>query len=319
MRSSNDFDSELHSDVSPRSCLLELLDEAQRSGDDKQLASVLALLNEPLKEKQAQHRSPGSVQQIQQPDVNDQPKMAWHGVNLAAVDTAKSWWRVLERHKLDSRVLMPGELMLHLVIIKQGWNKSVTLRFILKEADGDDCAAYVDSIIAENMQRVDAPPSPRLIRAQSASRQSTAWSERRRRYGFGRLSVQKSTGASRANSNATDAYAEGLLGDAGNDWQCLTCTFRNIVPDAAVCEVCGADRIGIKPKGMQPAGHTEQTAADDDADQDDNCAHLYVPSLSPCSRTQCIFPSENIQSSFDMQHHLLLRCHLGALMPLRLL
>jgi hypothetical protein len=175
--------------------------------------------------------------------------------------------------------------LLHLVLIRQGWNKSVTLRFILKEADSDECAAHVDNIITENMTRANAPPSPRLMRAQSASGQSSSgelrasppgWGGSRRRFAFGRLSTQKSTGGPLVDSEGatrmehSTAVAEGLLGD-GEIWQCLTCTFRNIVPEAAVCEVCGADRGGGKPNERQGPGHLEQTA-DDDADQDDNCA-----------------------------------------------
>ena len=256
-------ESNLHCAESPRSHLLELLDEAQRSGDDEHLAAVLALLNEPLKGRQGRDRSPGSATQTQQPDAYDQPHTIWRGVNLAAVDAAESWWRVLERHKLDSRVLAPWELLLHLVLIKQGWNKSVTLRFILQEADGDDCAAYVDSVIAQNMRRSDAPPSPRLMRSQSASGQSIGGqgdpagrgAGTERRFAFGRQSTQKPTGTARADSTVVTrtqhsaAAAEELRGDEGGDWQCAACTFMNCVPGATVCEVCGAERAAIEAEG----------------------------------------------------------------------
>ena len=66
---------------------------------------------------------------------------------------------MLERQKLDSRALRGGELMLHLVLIKHGWDKSVTLRFILPEAEGEACAAYVDeNSLAEHPAEPEAQP-----------------------------------------------------------------------------------------------------------------------------------------------------------------
>lgn len=53
----------------------------------------------------------------------------------APVHAARCWWRVLERRKLDSRALQHGETLLHLVLIGQQWNKSLTLRFILSQGE----------------------------------------------------------------------------------------------------------------------------------------------------------------------------------------
>ena len=53
----------------------------------------------------------------------------------APVHAARCWWRVLERRKLDSRALQRGEALLHLVLIGQQWNKSLTLRFILSQGE----------------------------------------------------------------------------------------------------------------------------------------------------------------------------------------
>jgi len=127
-----------------QAALLEKLEAAQRSGDDAELAAVLAQLNQPLLAARSPSTADPSTPQPPLPDAT-----------LGSVDTAKSWWRVLERQKLDSRALRGGELMLHLVLIKHGWDKSVTLRFILPEAEGEACAAYVDEIIAQNMAEED--------------------------------------------------------------------------------------------------------------------------------------------------------------------
>ena len=161
-----------------QAALLEKLEAAQRSGDDAELAAVLAQLNQPLLAARSPSTADPSTPQPPLPDAT-----------LGSVDTAKSWWRVLERQKLDSRALRGGELMLHLVLIKHGWDKSVTLRFILPEAEGEACAAYVDEIIAQNMAEEDVPPSPRLLRSSSAG----GWGAgpAASRFTFGRATTQR--------------------------------------------------------------------------------------------------------------------------------
>ena len=288
-----------------QSRLMELLDQAQSSGDDGQLAAVMSLLNRPVMEKKALFGSPDSTSDRgshpsvdgSTTDADDETTAA--GVAgqgsipgeggagfvlqeelVAAVDTAKSWWRVLERHKLDSRALTAGELMLHLVLIKQGWNKSVTLRFILSDEDGDSCAEYVDKIIAVNVQSADAPPSPcsRLMRSLSAGSDSDAdasgagWGVGgARKFAFGRTSTQKTKSVNQpahmipaAADGSTQAAVPGVgmvtVAEAGDgDWQCTTCTFLNIQPEAMVCNICRAPRAG-----------GDHGSPMDDADQDDN-------------------------------------------------
>jgi hypothetical protein len=237
-----------------QSRLLELLDQAQSSGDDEQLAAVISLLNQPVMEKKALYGSPDSTSDrdshpaavsgdgtaiggddestaagdSRQGSIPGGAGFVLQEELVAAVDTAKSWWRVLERHKLDSRALTAGELMLHLVLIKQGWNKSVTLRFILSDEDGDSCAEYVDNVIAENMQSADTPPSPRLMRSQSAltagsvlplGQQAGQWGVGVRKFAFGRTSTQKPNSVSnqleRTSSTAADGSTQAAVPGVG--------------------------------------------------------------------------------------------------------
>lgn len=221
--------------------------------------------------------------------------------------------------------------MVHLVLIKQGWNKSVTLRFILRDTDGDDCAAYVDNIIANNMQQADAPPSPRLIRSKSHSgprEGRIGWGEgTRRRFIFGRLTTQKlsSTPIDRSScvdSSTSQMSSQGVSCDARDDWQCDACTFRNVVSDAVVCEVCGASRGALMANHRvcvnsnskdHVIDHLDRLAAD--VDFDDNCARERVSCLAQsntymhCSSRSCVLPPVLVRLMFAPSAALCGRAH----------